>query len=295
MNYDPDMLTLYTEFVRERHRVWSLRLLGEPPPWTEDPVISRLKFTNMFRILDPGTQFVMKELNTPDYSDYMARCVLYRVTNRPKTWRYLRTVMGDYPRAADMDQGLVDVLQEYRDRGEQVFSGAYIILPEPGTKNDKIEGAVRLTARFMTDHWADFLMAETQEERFNILRRTPGIGPFLAMQILTDYGYGLAEDREGQFIVAGPGARRGTAHLAPGERPEQVIYEMCDFWAHDRTVLLNERSLSLMDVQNTFCEFSKYVRELKKPKKKTEYKPANPGPQSIPTIPNWFHPQQQGN
>jgi hypothetical protein len=195
-----------------------------------------------------------------------------------------------------MNEDLATILKEYRDRGEIVFSGAYVILPEPGTKNDKIEGAVRLTSKFMKDHWPAYREAQTQEDRFEILRRTPGIGPFLAMQILTDYGYGLVEDRENQFVVAGPGARKGASHLAPGERPEKVIREMCAFWEQDRTVILNDRSLSLMDVQNTFCEFSKYVRELHTPKKTTAYKPAHPGPQSIPIIPQWFNPPtQQGN
>ena len=56
--YDDKMVELYQHMVRERHQIWLARQHGASYPWTEDPVLANRKFTNMFRVLDPGSQFV---------------------------------------------------------------------------------------------------------------------------------------------------------------------------------------------------------------------------------------------
>ena len=56
--YDDKMVELYQHMVRERHQIWLARQNGATYPWTSDPVLANRKFTNMFRVLDPGSQFV---------------------------------------------------------------------------------------------------------------------------------------------------------------------------------------------------------------------------------------------
>ena len=287
---DPDVEDLYRRMVKERHQIWLNRQSNAPQPWTNDPVLANLKMTNMFRVLAPGSQFVF-ELDGPNPTDVIARLVFYRLTNLPKTWRVLRNGLGYFPKAKDFThrpQTLIDILVSYRDDGNRVFSGAYIIVPEPGTTNDKVEGAVRVTKTFVENNAWDFLRATTQEDMYRILKSTPGLGPFLSMQILTDWNYLQVEEPDLTFVVAGPGARRGTAFLSRSMKPEAVIYDAALSWVDDPTVRLQGRSLTVMDVQNTFCEFSKYAREISSPRKKTPYKPANPGPQPRPVLPMWW-------
>lgn len=290
MTYNEKMLRLYREFVTERHRVWLARQENEPQPWTQDPVIARRSFTNMFRVLDPGSQFVF-QLDSKNPVDVLARLVFYRITNRPATWYALRSSLGHYPVADDFVERpgvITGFLNTYRDVGNRVFSGAYIIIPEPGTANDKVEGAVRLTRQFVLWNADDFLAATTQEERFAVLRSTPGLGKFLSMQILTDWGYLQTEEPDLSFVVAGPGARRGAAILNPDIPAEHVIYDMTDQWSDDSLIRVGGRGLTPMDVQNTMCEFSKMYRELMNPRKKTPYKPAHPGAQPHPILPRWW-------
>ena len=64
---DVDMWLVYRAFVIERHKIWERRQAGEPGPWTRDPILASRKFTNVFRVLDPGTQFVLTDL-FPDLS-----------------------------------------------------------------------------------------------------------------------------------------------------------------------------------------------------------------------------------
>jgi hypothetical protein len=44
----------YWRFAAARHDVYLRRLRGEPPPWTDDPVIAAWRFTNVYRAADPS-------------------------------------------------------------------------------------------------------------------------------------------------------------------------------------------------------------------------------------------------
>lgn len=287
---DEKMLELYRKMVVERHWIWLARQDNQPQPWTKDPVLANRKFTNMFRVLDPGSQFVF-DLDAPDPVDVITRLVFYRLTNLPASWYEMKAVLGRFPVADDFTKRpevVAGILQSRRDEGYRVFSGAYVIVPEPGTMNDKIEGAVRLTGLFVREKAEAFIGAQSQDERFAVLRSTPGLGKFLSMQILTDWTYLQEEEPDLSFIVAGPGAVRGAALLNSSKKPEDVIYDLAFDWMDHPFVKLNGRSLTLMDVQNTLCEFGKYVRERANPRKKTPYRPAHPGVQPPPHLPVWW-------
>lgn len=287
---DEAMYGLYRGMVIERHRIWRARQENLPQPWTDDPVLKNRKFTNMFRVLDPGSQFVF-DLDDEDAVTTIARLVFYRITNLPSTWYALRAVHGRYPTARDFvhqSAQLFQILDTYRKNGNKVFSGAYIIVPEPGTKNDKVGGALRVVRTFVMEKAEAFLNADTVDEQFRILRSTPGLGEFLSMQVLTDWGYLQTEEPDLSFVVAGPGAVRGAALIDSSRKPEQVIYDLAFGWMGDESVSLEGRSLTPMDVQNTLCEFGKYTRELATPRKKTPYRPAHPGTQPTPVIPQWW-------
>lgn len=272
----------YLTFVEKRHLVWELRQAGSPQPWTDDPIIASRKFTNVYRLLDPGSQFVITDLLEPDLPvlDYLMRCFLYRHTNLPSAWRAFRNDTGHYPLMEDVDDGtLLDSWQEHKAAGGRIFSGAYMIYPQsatPGT--DKMVSIIELTNRLFLEKslGTTFVSMRTQAERFAVLRSNKGVADFMSMQILTDYGYST-EDRENEFVVAGPGAVKGAAVL--GMKPLEAIR-----WAHPliSDLHLGNRPPSLMDVQNTFCEFSKYARLTPS---LLHYIPAHPGPQPKPVLP----------
>jgi hypothetical protein len=290
MTEDPKMMDLYRGMVEERHKIWSARQNDEPQPWTADPVLANRKFTNMFRVLDPGSQFVF-DLADPDPVTTIARLVFYRMTNLPATWYMLRAAHGRYPTADDFirqNAVLFQTLAAHRDAGNRIFSGAYIIVPEPGTAGDKAGGALRVARTFVTEKAEAFIGAESQDERFAVLRSTPGLGKFLSMQILTDWTYLQPEEPDLSFIVAGPGAIRGAALLHSNMKSEDVIYDLAFDWMDHPLVRLGDRALTPMDVQNTLCEFSKYAREIVTPRKKTAYRPSHPGAQPAPVLPAWW-------
>jgi len=318
MSFDNERFQMYLRFVEERHNIWRLRQLGEPPLWTGDPILASKKFTNVFRVLDPGSQFVF-DLEHEDPATTLMRLFLYRHTGRTEAWRYLLTEFGEYPTVDTLD----DVLESWKAyrgefslsvRGEEnnpragragaikrvsakpIFTGAYLVFPQsqvPGT--DKLESIIRLTQRlFGPEKLAEeFLQATDQKGRFAALRRHKGVADFMSMQILTDWGYTrFGTNEENDFIVPGPGARRGIQAIT--KAPNQVGFMRFareELLAGDRcpTINLDDRGTvrypSIMDVQNTFCEFSKYVRFVEAGKVSKPYIPAHPGPQATPVLP----------
>lgn len=293
----------YLAYVVERHKVWERRQAGQPQHWTEDPILRTKKFTNDFRVIDHGSQFLLTELlNEPGLTaaDVLARAWLYRMTNRPAVWEYTKATRGAYPRAVNMNDDLRYLWTAWRDAGGQVFSGAYIIMPQPRvTGVDKTEGVLRMAhnmfhPRSPANIVQQFLDAPTMASRFDVLLAQPGIGPFIAMQVLTDFGYSPfgASQNENEFVIAGPGARRGAKAVFPGAKPLDVFKWAQDtLWQLEDTPTLTlpngqgERKLSLMDIQNTFCEFSKYVRYQQNPGSDRVFPPAHPGPLPEPVLP----------
>ena len=294
---------MYRSFVFYRHMIWESRQKGFPAPWSPvgNNLLNSKKFTNVYRVLDPGSQYVVRMLQEPGLEprDALARAILYRFTNRPETWDHLKNVYGRWPLADDMNADLVQALHETPDR--QIFSGAYIIMPTPGKEGDKAAGAVALTRRLTAPRASEYAVdrvvgAGTTAQAYEALRGAYGMGDFMSMQILTDWGYYWPGYDENEFVVAGPGSKRGVAELfraGDRHRTEDVIRWTRDCWYEDLacpSIALpggGHRAPSLMDIQNTYCEFSKYMRYIKQEKVGTAlYSPAHPGPQPKPILPH---------
>lgn len=299
------MLETYLRFVVERHRVWEARQLGLPGPWTDDPILRSRKFTNVFRVLDPGSQFVFElaESDTPSRRDVLARCLLYRLTNAVPAWRHAQSELGRMPLAEDIGPDLLMLWQDYRASGQTVFNPAYIVYPghpgKPGVSgSDKLTTVFNRVNSFLRSERAErFLGAESLAQQYTAIVSHPDLGEFTAMQVSTDVNYtwaGLQDvDAEDTFIQAGPGAIRGARRVNPAVTPRVMIESLTDMWRQRDDVPRVEvrpgvtRLPSLMDIQNTLCEFSKYARYLDRDDStgRADYRLTHPGPQEEPTYP----------
>lgn len=308
----------FLRFVVERHRIWELRQAGAAPPWTDDPVLATRKFTNVFRILDPGTQFILTDLADPNipFRDQLMRLFLYRHTGRIDTWQWLDLSLGRYPLVEDLED-VRAAWKEYRgepkvrtrnvdpknpgrttqvDFKRSMFTNAYLVFPQSDVKGtDKLDSIVDLAKRLFTETSpdyvvSDFVKASSQAARFKVLRRNKGVGDFMAMQVLTDYGYLSGVDREEEFLVPGPGSIKGAAALDPKAKTMDVVKRVV---AEVRSLpdcpRLGYRPPSLMDIgSNLLCEWSKYVRFRGQSVPSKIYTPAHPGPQPAPVLPDYY-------
>ena len=79
----------YWRFAAERQRLFLRRVRGSPPPWTDDPVLLRHRFTNVYRASDRVSQYLIRHVlyageQTP--REIFFRAILFKFFNRIDTW-----------------------------------------------------------------------------------------------------------------------------------------------------------------------------------------------------------------
>ena len=110
----------------------------------------------------------------------------------------------------------------------------------------------------------------SMEAAFDVLRGYPGLGSFLAFQLLIDINYSnVINFDEMDFVVPGPGAKDGLRKcfgLEVRDIEADLIRYMSDTQEEHFARLglsfpaLGGRRLQLIDCQNLFCEVDKYAR-----------------------------------
>lgn len=259
-------ISTVVKFARARHSIWEGKAV-------KSPVLTTRKFTNVFRVLDRGSQYLLDLMNLHDDPlDRLALSYFYRQVNRPDTMDAIMTEGADYvPDASDIfDPSWYDrvVAPVAAARPGAFLSGAYMILVSPGDSRPTVQ---KMQAVFpAAKPYLETVAAEPSlEGRVKLLQKTPGLGPFMAMQIATDLGYCEGEtDQENTFVLAGPGSKRGVGYLLGKEyATAKESYEVITNFPVNQLPALpysNGRPPSWMDIQNVFCEYSKYARMIER-------------------------------
>ena len=85
-------LNLYYKFLNLRHNIYIRRFVKKlPPPWTKNKILLEYKFTNIYRILDRGSKWLIANIieNDKDYprlQDKVWASILYRICNNVETF-----------------------------------------------------------------------------------------------------------------------------------------------------------------------------------------------------------------
>ncbi len=285
-DFRPDRLDLFWWFVCERQSIWHRRVVQQrPPPWTNNPILRQERFTNMYRELDPGTQYVIQQVLERDAPkpDKIFNVMLYRLIGRAET----HAAIGfQWLERFDPD-ALERRLKRLRDaEGKPPFTAAYMVSAYASMgSHDKIENVVRLFTLLHADFdafYARIAAATHPSQVYEILASAHGFGNFLAYQVLVDLlyplqiygGRPLLPFSHDDWSAAGPGARRGIDMLLrPGHHADHLTV-MRWLRAHQREeferlelafpfladVHGNERELSLANIQNCLCEYHKFIK-----------------------------------
>jgi hypothetical protein len=266
------LFPIYWRFAAERQAIFERKAAGLPPPWTCDPILQRYRFTNCFRSLDRVSQYLIRSVipgGPQDAECLVFRILLFKIFNRISTWQLLEAALGDIVPAPGWRDSIDAVLTAAMDRGERIFSAAYIMPAARGAR--KHRAYLDLLERMLADGLSGRLAAcPSLEAVFLELRAYPLIGDFLAYQYAIDLNYsGLVDFSETDFVVAGPGAKRGIAKCFddPGGMSHAEIIALMSERQDAEFARLglefrgpNGRKLHLIDCQNLFCEVDKYCR-----------------------------------
>jgi len=264
----------YWRFAVARQDLFFRRLERSSPPWTEDPILSRHRFTNVYRASDRVSQYLIQNViyeGDQSADEVFFRIILFKLFNRIATWKLLNAELGSVSwRSFDVER-YEHVLDSAFARGQRLYSAAYI-MPSPAF------GATRKHANHL--RLIDYMMrdeapkkaanASSLEEVFRLLRSYPSLGDFLAFQLSIDLNYStLIDFSEMDFVVAGPGAQNGIMKCfadSSGLSNSDIIRFISEISQSQFERLglsfqtLWGRPLQLIDCQNLFCEVDKYAR-----------------------------------
>jgi alpha-glutamyl/putrescinyl thymine pyrophosphorylase clade 1 len=265
----------YWRFAVERQKVYFGRIEGHPGPWTDDGILRRHRFTNVYRAADRVSQFLISDVlydgRERSWDEQVFRVLLFKFFNKIETWQALERALGDLS-AQSFDHSLyAEVLDERRDRGDQNYSAAYMIPPPAFGESSKHRNHLRLLESMMMADLAGHLeVADDMSAAYNVLLSYPSVGRFLGYQFLIDLNYGTQlRFTEMDFVVAGPGARDGVRKCfgpaATGIEESVIAWVVATQDDHFERLGLQFRSLfgrplQLIDAQNLFCEVDKYAR-----------------------------------
>ena len=270
------LFTAYWRFAAERQRVFWRRALGQPLPWTADPVLGTYKFTNAHRASDRVSQYLIRSViyeRPQEPRELFFRTLLFKLFNRIETWKLLQRETGPLHADAFCVERYDGVLLAALARGVPIYSAAYI-MPSGGKGAPfarKHRMHLELLARMLRDELPERIAGmATMAQAFVALRAYPTIGDFLAYQYVTDLNYStLTGFSETEFVVPGPGALSGvrkcfadTGSLTDAEVIRLVQERQTECFAAVGVTFpaLPGRPLQLIDVQNLFCEVDKYAR-----------------------------------
>ncbi len=271
----------------QRQAIYEKRLRGEPRPWTKNRTLQTYKFTCPFRAADRTTQYLIKEVIYEGGSmvpeELFFRVILFKLFNKIETWQRLTAALGSLTWKGFALDTYGAVLDEAIARKKSVFTVAYMQRPQTvPTGQREVDGGkhyryLDLLRRLMKDQMPRRLqMARTYQDAYGMLRNfgSPAIGPFAAMQWLTDLNYSpVINFSENDFIMPGPGALDGINKcfgLSLGPRDDRTaaqyikdcVDEQDGFFEHYGLppATLYGRKLHLIDCQNLFCEVDKFSR-----------------------------------
>lgn len=263
----------YWQFAYERQEIFWRRLHGMPAPWTDDEILRSYKFTNVYRVLDRVSQYLIREViygGDQDPREVFFRIVLFKLFNRIETWQLLQREMGPLM-YGNFDVDLYDqVLTRALGSGTRIYSAAYIMPPSKG-EAVKHRSHLRLLEHMLREELPERVReARSMREVFEMLKEFRLVGDFLGYQLSIDLNYSTLMDfDEMEFVVAGPGARAGIRKCFSdlgGLSESGIIRWVCErqemeFESRDiRFRSLWGRQLQLVDAQNLFCEVDKYAR-----------------------------------
>lgn len=267
----------YWRFAVERQNIFFRRIAGSREPWTNDPILLKHKFTNVYRASDRVSQYLINHVITSGdqkEEEIFFRIVLFKIFNKIDTWELLSTSLGATPCYRNFSVDRYDkILNSALLEARRIYSAAYI-MPSCSTlfgQKRKHANHLRLIDLMMRDRLPQKLCkASRMQDAFEMLRELPSIGDFLAYQYVTDINYSdITNFSEMEFVVPGPGARDGIrkcfASLGGLTEPDLIKFVADRQQEHFQELGLNfkdlfGRPMQLIDCQNVFCEVDKYAR-----------------------------------
>lgn len=289
---DEKALNTYWRMIYERHNIWHKRFVQElPAPWTEDPIMSVYKFTNVYRELDKGTIYALDNIiGQGEPIDVIWNLLVYRIFNRMSTMSHLGFLeyqdflkpdpcWFDGTGADLMNKLLRDVIAS----GESIYTDAHMVCAYAGTPgDDKLARIIYLLKQLHPKVPQLVKLCKdpnttSLKQVWEWIQNQDGYGPFLAYEVAVDITYGapeLTHLHEDEWANPGPGCQRGIDAMFP-DRPRSVSYldvieSLREYQQYEfarlslpfSDIAYQGKWLTYRNIEHCCCEFFKYWKAM---------------------------------
>ena len=301
-----DMLKEYVFYQKERTNIYKQKnVLGLKPPYTKDEILLNYRFTNTRRELDKESIYLINNVLKSKISleDKLLNCILFRFINRGDIYDMYggKIEFSKYKSKEELYKMLDDAKEWHAKSGLPKNGNAYLTSGSRRGIYIKLEkefGSVEKENNTLVywlwknaSDYTDVLKEKTIYGMYKKMLKLVGLSNFIAYQVLIDLTYTNENEfpfSENEFVISGPGCDRGIEHFVIDK--DGLTNDEFMFWLRDNIdrlcsendidwnpqemfEFLNEdsRNWGVMQIENSFCEFDKYIRTKyngKRPKNK---------------------------
>ncbi|CAG8507281.1 7666_t:CDS:2 [Ambispora leptoticha] len=241
-------------FINERQKIFIKKSKGMPFPYTEDKVLSKFRFTNVFREDDKTSVIITNILSDHDPTDefYLINLIIHRLVSRKSINERLKYI-------TDIDEGWA-ILENRKNRGLPVSTNAFQSTITFEARRDQWEKVFEYGKKV----WAKIIKRNPQPTLYDAYielkedKDIPQIGTFTAWQIACDMlmmGMVMYGDNKA-FAILGPGAEEGLKYFERSYNFELLLQKVnMHLGSH-----FEGRTLRGLDLEHILCEFQKYYK-----------------------------------
>ena len=190
-----EIFDVYWEFAYRRQEALFNRIKGESQPWSDDPILQKYKFTNVYRATDRVSQYLIKNViyNGQKYSaeDTVFRIILFKLFNKIETWQLLESNFGEITYKNFSVEKYAQFLDNCLEKHTKIYSAAYIMPSGTsyfGSVRKHRNNLMLIDLMIKRGLIKQIANCRSLKDLFNVLFAFPTLGPFLAFQFACLHG-----------------------------------------------------------------------------------------------------------
>lgn len=281
---DENIFRMLIYYIQERSSIHIKKdVLKLPAPWTEDPILQSVRFTNVRRELDTQSKHLIQRVclaNIP-YEQKILNILLFRSLNK------IESLDGIFPlEFGNLDQSKLSAWIKSLPLDFKPFKKVFMVSGMVGnftrfvgSRDSSIQLCIDTCEKLYEQGFSQYMInLKNAQEIYNGFNSIPGIGSFMAYQLFVDLTYcPECTVSENEFVVAGSGCKSGLKLLFKDK--DKMTFEECLFWLRDNwdvliqkyniqwnpdktfsDIIKPDRYMNVMSLENCFCELQKFNR-----------------------------------
>jgi hypothetical protein len=242
------------------------------PELIGDEILQKYRFCNIRRRHDRVTKWLLQYYYTNNIGDVWFKALIARIFNWPPTLDYLMKNDLIPHRVEEFEaERMIEFLQILEAGKFKIFNAAYVVYPthKKGSKCENIVKYILEPTLELADEIRCGIEWDSIETTTKALSKGYGLSTFMAGQVTADLSYIMGELINAHDLYTwapmGPGSVKGLnrLHNRPADKKlseEQFLSELNSARKYLIKAEKDYHDLTLHDVQNIFCEFSKYMK-----------------------------------